>query len=64
MRALRAYALAAVSVTIALLLTLGTPVRDQSPFLFLVLAVMISAARGFWPGIFATLLGLQWVSTS
>ncbi len=58
MRALRAYALAALSVTIALLLTLGTPVREQSPFLFLVLAVMIGATRGFWPGVFATLLSV------
>ncbi len=58
MRTLRAYALAALSVTIAVLLTLGTPADERSPFLFLVVGVMISAARGFWPGVFATLLSL------
>ncbi len=59
MRALRAYALAALSVTIALLLTLVIPpIRDQFRFLLFILAVFVSASGGFWPGIFATLLSV------
>ena len=59
MRVLRAYALAAVSVTIALLLTLLiTPLRQQFKFLLFFLAVFASATGGFWPGVFATLLSV------
>jgi len=59
MRILRAYALAVLSVTIALLLTLViTPIRDQFKFLLFMLAVFVSASGGFWPGVFATLLSV------
>ena len=59
MRVLRAYALAAISVTIALLLTLLiTPLRQQFKFLLFFLAVFASATGGIWPGVFATLLSV------
>ncbi|MGA2077486.1 MAG: DUF4118 domain-containing protein, partial [Terriglobia bacterium] len=59
MRALRAYALAVLSVTIALLLTLVIPpVREQFRFLLFILAVFVSATGGFWPGVFATLFSV------
>jgi diguanylate cyclase (GGDEF)-like protein/PAS domain S-box-containing protein len=59
MRALRAYALAVLSVTIALLLTLVIPpIREQFRFLLFILAVFVSATGGFWPGVFATLLSV------
>jgi len=59
MRILRAYGLALLSVTIALLLTLViTPIRHQFKFLLFILAVFVSATGGFWPGIFATLLSV------
>ena len=59
MRILRAYGLALLSVTIALLLTLViTPIRQQFRFLLFILAVFVSATGGFWPGIFATLLSV------
>jgi len=59
MRALRAYALAVLSVTIALLLTLVIPpIREQFRFLLFILAVFVSATGGFWPGMFATLLSI------
>jgi diguanylate cyclase (GGDEF)-like protein/PAS domain S-box-containing protein len=60
MRILRAYGLALLSVTIALLLTLViTPIRQQFRFLLFILAVFVSATGGFWPGIFATLLSMM-----
>jgi len=59
MKVLKAYALAAMSVTIALLLTLlFTPLRQQFKFLLFVFAVFASATEGFWPGLFATLLSV------
>jgi diguanylate cyclase (GGDEF)-like protein/PAS domain S-box-containing protein len=59
MRVLRAYALAALSVTIALLLTLViTPIRQQFRFLLFILAIFVSGTGGFWPGVFATLLSV------
>ena len=59
MRALRAYGLAVLSVTIALLLTLVIPtIREQFRFLLFILAVFVSATGGFWPGVFATLLSV------
>jgi len=59
MRVLRAYALAVVSVTIALLLTLLiTPLRQQFKFLLFFPAVFASATGGIWPGVFATLLSV------
>jgi len=59
MRVLRAYALAAMSVTMALLLTLLiTPLRQQFKFLLFFLAVFASATGGIWPGVFATLLSV------
>ena len=62
MRALRAYALAAVSVTIALLLTLLiSPLREQFKFLLFFLAVFASATGGVWPGVSATLLSAAMV---
>jgi len=62
MRVLRAYTLAAVSVTIALLLTLLiTPLRQQFKFLLFFLAVFASATGGVWPGVFATLLSVAMV---
>jgi len=59
MRVFRAYALAVLSVTIALLLTLViTPIREQFRFLLFALAVFASATGGLWPGVFATLLSV------
>ena len=59
MRILRAYGLALLSVTVALLLTLViTPIRQQFRFLLFILAVFVSATGGFWPGVFATLLSV------
>ena len=59
MRVFKAYALAVLSVTTALLLTLViTPIRQQFRFLLFILAVFVSAAGGFWPGVFATLLSV------
>ena len=56
MRVLKAYALAAVSVTVALLLTLFiTPLRQQFKFLLFFFAVFAGATGGFWPGVFAAL---------
>ena len=56
MRVLKAYALAAMSVTIALLLTLLlTPLREQFKLLLFVLAVFASSTGGIGPGVFATL---------
>jgi len=58
-RVIKAYALAVLSVTIALLLTLViAPIRQQFKFLLFILAVFVSAAGGFWPGVFATLLSV------
>ena len=57
MRVFKAYALAVLSVAMALLLTLVIPpIRHQFKFLLFILAVFVSAAGGFWPGVFATLL--------
>src|ERR1017187_6528864 len=57
MKALRAFILAAISVLTALLLTLLiTPLHQEFKFLLFVFAVVISATRGIWPGVFATLL--------
>ena len=59
MRVLRAYALATVSVTLALLLTLFVPLlRDHFKFLLFFLAVFASAIGGVGPGAFATLLSV------
>jgi PAS domain-containing protein len=58
MKAAKAYAWAVLLMAAALVLTFRTPIHEQSPFLLLVLAVMISAAMGFWPGVFATVLGV------
>lgn len=59
MRVLRAYALAAMSVTIALLLTLFiTPLRQEFKFLLFFLAVLASATGGVGPGVLATLLSV------
>ena len=59
MRVLRGYAVAALSVTAALLLTLVIPpIRQQFRFLLFILAVFVSATGGFWPGVFATLLSV------
>ena len=59
MRVLKAYAVATLSVTIALLLTLlMTPVRQQFKFLLFFLAVLASATGGIGPGVFATLLSV------
>ena len=59
MRVLRAYAVAAVSVTMALVLTLLiTPLREQFKFLLFFLAVFASATGGVGPGVFATLLSV------
>ena len=59
MRVLRAYALAAISVTIALLLTLFIPpLRQQFKFLLFFLGVFASATGGIGPGVFATLLSV------
>ena len=59
MRILRAYGLAFLSVTVALLLTLViTPIRQQFRFLLFIMAVFVSATGGFWPGVFATLLSV------
>jgi diguanylate cyclase (GGDEF)-like protein/PAS domain S-box-containing protein len=59
MRILKAYGLALLSVTVALLLTLViTPIRQQFRFLLFILAVFVSATGGFWPGVFATLLSV------
>ncbi len=58
-RVIRIYALATVSVTIALVLTLLiTPLHQQFKFLLFVLAVFASATGGIWPGVFATLLSM------
>jgi PAS domain S-box-containing protein len=58
MRPLKAYALAALSVSMALVLTLITPpAREKLPYLLLTLAVAVSASLGSGPGVFATLLG-------
>ena len=57
MKVLRPYAIAAISVTLALLLTLlMTPPHQPIRFLLFVLAVVLSANEGIWPGVFATLL--------
>jgi diguanylate cyclase (GGDEF)-like protein/PAS domain S-box-containing protein len=58
-RVLRPYAIAAVSVTIALVLTLLiTPPHQPVRFLLFVIAVVVSANEGVGPGVFATLLSL------
>ncbi len=58
-RVIRIYALATVSVTIALVLTLLiTPLYQQFKFVLFVLAVFASATGGIWPGVFATLLSM------
>ena len=58
-RVFGAYALSAISVTMALLLTLVvTPLRDQFKFLLFFLAVFVSATGGVGPGVFATLLSV------
>lgn len=57
LRVLKPFAIAAISVTLALLLTLLiTPPHQPIRFLLFVLAVVLSANEGFWPGVFATLL--------
>ena len=57
LKVLRPYAIAAISVTLALLLTLlMTPPHQPIRFLLFVLAVVLSANGGIWPGVFATLL--------
>jgi diguanylate cyclase (GGDEF)-like protein/PAS domain S-box-containing protein len=62
MRVFKAYALATLSVMIALLGTFAVPqVRQQFKFIFFVLAVSISATGGIWPGVFATLLSMALV---
>ena len=62
MRVLRGYAVAAVSVTMALLLTLLiTPLHQQFKFLLFFLAVFASATGGVGPGVFATLLSVAMV---
>jgi diguanylate cyclase (GGDEF)-like protein/PAS domain S-box-containing protein len=54
-KVLRPYAVAAVSVTVALLLTLLiTPPHQPVRLLLFVLAVVLSANEGVWPGLFAT----------
>ena len=59
MRNLRAYALATLSVTIALLGTLViTPLHHQFRGFLFFLAIFVSATGGFWPGVFATLLSV------
>ena len=59
MRALRAYALSIVSVTLALILTLLVPLlREHFKFLLFFLAVFVSAIGGAGPGAFATLLSV------
>jgi PAS domain S-box-containing protein len=56
-RIVRPYALAASSVAIALLLTLFIPpLHQQVKFLLFILAVVVSANEGVWPGVFATVL--------
>jgi PAS domain S-box-containing protein len=57
MKALKAYAFAASSVGVALLLTLWiSPLRERSPYLLFTLAVMVSASWGRRRGALATLL--------
>ena len=58
MKVLKTYAFAAISVLMALALTLLIPpLRDQFKYLLFVLAVVFSATYGIWPGVFATFLG-------
>ena len=59
MRILRVYALAALSVTIALILSLVIPsVRQHYRFVLFFGAVIVSAIGGRWPGVFAILLSM------
>jgi diguanylate cyclase (GGDEF)-like protein/PAS domain S-box-containing protein len=59
MRVLKGYAIAAVSVTLALVLTLKiAPLHQQFKFLLFFLAVFASASAGIWPGLLATLLSV------
>jgi len=59
MRILRAYGIAALSVTLALLGTLLiAPVHHRFQGLLFFLAIFISAWGGLWPGVFATLLSV------
>jgi diguanylate cyclase (GGDEF)-like protein/PAS domain S-box-containing protein len=59
MRVVRGFVIAAISVTIALLLTLFfTPLRLQFKFLLFFLAVFASATEGVLQGVFAILLSV------
>jgi diguanylate cyclase (GGDEF)-like protein/PAS domain S-box-containing protein len=59
LRVLRPYAIAAISVAIALLFTLLiTPPHQPVRLLLFVVAVVLSANEGVWPGVFATLLSV------
>ncbi len=59
MRVLKTYGLAALSVTLALVLTLAVrPIAQHSKFLLFVLAVFTSATGGVGPGVFAALLSV------
>ncbi len=59
MRPLKAYALAPLSVMLALALTLAIPtLQQQFKFLLFFFAVSASAAAGLWPGVLATLLSV------
>jgi len=59
MRVLWSHTLSAVYVTLALLLTLHIPfLREHFKFLLFWCAVLASATRGPWPGVFATFLGV------
>jgi len=59
MRILRSFTLSALCVTLALLLTLHIPfLRENFKFLLFWCAVLASATRGTWPGVFATFLGV------
>jgi diguanylate cyclase (GGDEF)-like protein/PAS domain S-box-containing protein len=57
MKVLKAFALATISVLMALFLTLLIPpLHQQFKFLLLAFAVILSATRGIWPGVYATFL--------
>ncbi len=57
MRSLKTFTFAAITVLIALLLTLLLPpLRQHFKFLLFAFAICISATRGVWEGVFATLL--------
>jgi len=59
MRVLKGIAIAAVSVTLALVLTLEiAPLHQQFKFLLFFVAVFASASAGIWPGLLATLLSV------